>query len=308
MKQINHPEKNFSFALLLLILASFACSIGGGNDNSANDVTLQQTVVALQATNAALQNQVPPTTPSNDAPIDSPPLPTEEPVEQPDVIYQGVSFSFNPMIAGSVTSSTIPGQNMGDDYMPGDTYPTYVEFSFNTYAVPDHFHWPRIAVYPVEEYQNISSLASDNFDTMQLALLNQYGGGTSSTLPFLPPWNAARFFASNVVYFDFQNGKGVRYLSMFGQAAYPVDNQNLFYTYQGMTNDGQYYISAILPVTHTGLPYDGSSQVADWETFYDTFPSYLDDMVFWLDGQSSGSFTPSLDLLDEMLASFSVNP
>ena len=289
-------------AFLALIISSLACSIDLGSGNSAEELGLQQTAVALQQTQTALENAALP----QDEPTDAPEPQVEEPVEQPDVVYEGISFSFDPNIAQSVNMSTVPGQNMGEDYMPGETYPTYFEFTFNNYTVADHFHTPKIIVYPVEEYRAISTSASERIDSLQLALMNHPGGGVISNLPFLPMWPAAQMFSAQVGYFDFQNGSGVRYLTMYGQAIYPVDNQNLFYTYQGLTNDGRFYISAVLPVVHLGLPDDGSSQIDDWMAFENNWETYINDTVNWLNAQDAGSFFPGIDLLDGMMASFKV--
>ena len=291
-------------AFLALIISSLACSIDLGSGNSAEELGLQQTAVALQQTQTALENAALP----QDEPTDEPEPQVEEPVEQPDVVYEGISFSFDPNIAQSVNMSTVPGQNMGEDYMPGETYPTYFEFTFNNYAVADHFHTPKIIVYPVEEYRAISTSASERIDSLQLALMNHPGGGVISNLPFLPMWPAAQMFSAQVGYFDFQNGSGVRYLTMYGQAIYPVDNQNLFYTYQGLTNDGRFYISAVLPVMHLGLPDDGSILLEDdYMAFEANWETYINDTVNWLNAQDTGSFFPGIDLLDGMMASFKVD-
>ncbi|MBG0771172.1 MAG: hypothetical protein H0S82_05650, partial [Anaerolineaceae bacterium] len=189
-----------------------------------------------------------------------------------------------------------------------ETYPTYYEFSFSGFAIGNHFHTPVIHVYPVDEYRSISTMASNIIDDLQAALTNHPAGGTSGALPFLPIWNAAQIFSTNVTYFDFQNGSGVRYLTMYGQALYPVDNQNLFYTFQGLTNDGQYYISAVIPVTNPILPDDGSATVDDWMAFDQNWESYIEGVLQTLNGQSAENFTPNLALLDEMMASFSIEP
>ena len=291
------------FSILAILLSSLACSIDLGSGDSAEELGLQQTAVALQQTQTALESTALP----QEQPTDEPAPQVEEPVEQPDVVYEGISFSFDPNIAQSVNMSTIPGQNMGEDNMPGETYPTYFEFTFNNYAVGDHFHTPKISVYPVDEYRAISSYASERIDSLQLALMNHPAGGVISDLPFLPMWPAAQIFSAQVGYFDFQNGSGVRYLTMYGQATYPVDNQNLFYTYQGLTNDGRFYISAVLPVMHLGLLDDGSSQIDDWMAFENNWETYINDTVNWLNAQDPGSFFPGINLLDSMMASFKVN-
>lgn len=129
-----------------------------------------------------------------------------------------------------------------------------------------------------------------------------------SEMPFLALWPAAQLFSAQVSYFDFQYGSGIRFLTMFGQDIYPVDNTNLFYTYQGITQDGKYYISAIIPITLTGLPDDGSVLIGDdYSEFYDNWDSYLANVLRFQGEQSLDSFNPSLHLLDEMITSILID-
>jgi hypothetical protein len=301
--------RRFLIALLILLLASLACTVDLGLSDDGEDIALEQTRVALQQTQVALENLA-----EQDQPVEpteeSAPVVETEPAAPPvesDMSYVGISFSFDPNITGNVNAVTVPGQNMGEDYMPGETYPTYDEFTFSGYAIADHFHTPMIAVYPVYEYRAISPTASDNIDNLQATLASRPEGGSMSNLPFLPIWPAAQLFSAQVSYFNFQNGAGVRYLTMYGQALWPVDNQNLFYTYQGLTYDSRYYISAVLPVAHMGLPDDGSTLVDDWMAFEDGWDSYIAETITWMNSQSDGSYFPGLDLLDQMMASFEIN-
>lgn len=294
----------FLLPMIALLFSSLACGLDLGNSNDMESLQLEQTRVALQQTQIAIDAL------AQEAATEEPAAATTEPAEQaiqPDVAYEGISFSFDDNITANISAATIPGQNMGEDYMPGETYPTYDEFSFNNYAVADHFHTPVINVYPVAEYRSISESASDVIDNLQWTLANRPSGGSLSHLPFLPIWNAAQMFAARVSYFDFQNGSGVRYLTMYGQAIYPVDNQNLFYTYQGLTDDGQYYISAVLPVTNMGLPNDGETVIGDWYEFDQNWDTYIEETLAWLNAQDDDSFFPSLALLDEMMASFQID-
>jgi len=297
-------------ALVFLLLASLACAVDFGNSGGETDISIQQTLVALQMTQTALENiavdmQPEPTIEKPDPQnTEAPPeeVVTEEP---PDIVYEGIGFSFDRNIAQNVIPSTIQGQNMGEDYMPGETYPTHVEFTFNTYAVGEHFHTPMILIYPVEEYRAISPHAADTIDKLKQTLIDQPGSGSMSSLPFLPMWPAAQVFSARVEYFDFQSGSGIRYLTMYGQALYPVDNQNLFYTYQGITDDGRYYIAAVLPLMHLGLPNEG--QVDDWLAFEENWENYIADTIAWLEAQDPNMFFPSLENLDAMMASFEIN-
>ena len=75
-------------------------------------------------------------------------------------------------------------------------------------------------------------------------------------------WNALKFQAdydpkyrrAQMRYVGFQSGAGVRYLAQYGQAYAPINNQELFYTFQGLTADGAHCVVAILPVSATFLP------------------------------------------------------
>ncbi len=316
MQSQSRSYKFFLMALIVFLLASLACSVVGGN-NGTDDKDIQQTMVSLELTKIALENIIAeePDQPGDEGPPDvQPPVetaPTEtiltpEPAS-PDVSYEGISFSFDQRIALGVDSATIPGQNLGDDFMPFETYPTHYKFILNGFAVSRLYREPMIHVFPVNDYRGISQYASDQFDALQAALANRPGGSVMSSLPYLPLVPAAQIFSSQVRYFDFQNGTGIRYLTLLGQDVFPVDNQNLLYTYQGITHDGQYYIAAVFPITHSELPEDGFSVIDDHADFYENFDAYLTQTIRLLGEQSPDSFVPSLILLDEMMASFSIN-
>jgi hypothetical protein len=310
MPKKSQAPKMVFIAVSALLLGTLACALDFGNSGDGSEISVQQTLVALRITQAALENQ------EADPPPD-PPVNTEEPqpeepqteavpTEPPDIVFEGAAFSYDQSLAQSITPARIQGQNMGEEVMPSETYPTHLEFTLNGYAVREHFHTPRILIYPVEDYRAISPYADDIIDALKQTLISKPGGGSLSDLPFLPMWNAAQVFSARVEYFSFQNGSGVRYLSMYGQALWPVDNQNLFYTYQGLTDDSQYYICAILPITHNGLPNEG--QVDDWAAFEANWENYIADTLTWLEAQDPNSFFPSLNTLDAMLASFEINP
>ena len=307
---MNQPSNhNYSMlALVTIILSTLACQLMPINQDS----NVQQTLASISITQSALATQVANVTddPKIEMPTAEPPListTTSEPDMSPSIAYEGVSFYFGPEIAISANAETIPEQDLGEEYMPGDSYPAHYEFTFNDYTVGDHFHRPRIMVFPTDAYRSISPLAGETLDNLQQFLNTQSRAGINAGLPFLPFWPAAQMFAANIEFFEFQSSTGVRYLTMYGQAAYPVDNTNLFYTFQGLTHDGQYFISAILPITHPGLPEDGDDIVEDWTTFFDTFETYLSETTAWLDNQPDDFFNPRLNDLDAMIVSIKID-
>jgi hypothetical protein len=78
----------------------------------------------------------------------------------------------------------------------------------------------------------------------------------------------------------------------------------MFYTFQGLTKDGAYYVALILPASNPALPPPES--VPQDQAFYDNFTSYILETEQMLDSLGAGSYTPDLELLDEMVESIQV--
>jgi hypothetical protein len=105
---------------------------------------------------------------------------------------------------------------------------------------------------------------------------------------------------------DFQSGKGVRFLTQYAQSFYPINNISMFYTFQGLSSDESWYVSAVLPVNHPMLPNSDQPPGGDWEAFASNYPVYIQEVQTALDSQDDGSFNPSLVILDEMLRSITL--
>jgi hypothetical protein len=241
---------------------------------------------------------LPPSTPTNQPP------PTTEAL--PAVTYEGVSFSIPPGVAQSVTPGSIPAAP-GDpaNSFPGDVYPAYLEFAFNDYALTGTFHKPKLMVYPAKEYAAMDPNAAQII--VKLGQVLQEKPTEVKNLPFLPLWNAAQFMQANIRYLDFQNGSGVRFLTQYGQAAWPINNKDMFYTFQGLTSDGNWYVAAIFPASHPSLPYDDQTVPGgDPAAFAENFTNYLAQVEPQLSALPDDSFTPSLAALDAMVQSLQV--
>jgi hypothetical protein len=124
----------------------------------------------------------------------------------------------------------------------------------------------------------------------------------------LPIFNAAQVFRSQVKYLNFQSGQGVRFVTQYDQAIMPVNNQEVFYTFQGLTSDGRYYIAAILPVATSALPDTSEMSQEQMQTLStgEAFAAYLNQVVQTLNGLPGSGFAPNLDGLDAMINSLRV--
>jgi len=289
--------------LLLIALAlvfTLACSMTSlipGNSQ------MEATAAALQATQIALDVQVAQIEQQQTAIAQQPTAAEAEahsaPVEGNEIIFEGIRFVY----PGSVASGVDPTNKPEMEDMAG-MIPAHIEFTFNGYAWNDSMHTPMIYVYSTDAYRAANEYVAEDIDKLNTLLYDR--PANPETIPFLPQWNAGQVFNANVEYMDFQNGSGVRFLTMYSQAIYPVNNNGLFYTFQGLTNDGKWYISAVFPVSHASLPANGDIPNDDWETFSDNYMTYMADTTNMLNSQPDDSFTPLLNELDDIVHSIQV--
>ena len=232
--------------------------------------------------------------------------PAEEempPVEEPDICFEDVCFSYDDSIACNINGEVVPASD-GEMW---DNYPEYLSFTFDCYPLENTFHEPEIRIYPVAEYQVRVDFMESIVTDLNAVLDSR--PPEPENVPFLPLWNAGSLFRNKFVYVDFKNGSGIRFLTQFGQAAWPINNQDMFYTFQGLTEGNAYYVTAVLPVANPILPEDGESAIpgGDQIAFSENFETYIDDIKNQIDGQSPENFTPNLLLLDEMIRSLRVH-
>lgn len=294
----------FNMCLAALGIALLACGFPVMPDPSELDA-LQQTKTSLCQTQTEMSAT--PTSPPTATGI-----PTTTPTKKlPNVTFEGISFSFDPVIADAAVGEIIPLQDKGEYGAIGDTYPNHIKVHFSGYTLAQAYHEPTLYVYPVAEYEAINEWVNGIFADLR-SILENYPDLSENMeglfVPFLPMWNAGQFFTVKPAYLDFQNGSGIRYLTMVGQDIYPVDNQRLLYTYQGLTADGKYYISFILPVAHPLLPYDAAASITDWEGFSANWDAYINETKAKLNELPLEQFSPPLHLLDQMVESLIVKP
>jgi hypothetical protein len=218
---------------------------------------------------------------------------------------QGISFVLPDALGDQATIQVMPAEGQPGD--PGFMVrPEHRQIDLTSYPISDHFHQPQLWVFPVDEYQAMADAVTNIIDRLEtlIAIQPNYDG---DWLPFLPPFNAAQIISARVDYVNFQNGSGMRYLTLYGQAYRPINNYELFYTFQGLTEDGQYYIAAILPIWQDGLP-DNGDQIpgGDFEAFAENFESYAAEQEANLETVPSTSFMPDIEILDAFIASLLV--
>jgi hypothetical protein len=290
-------HRKLSLAVLTLIVVSLACSIpgDGGQEDDPGDAIATSVEETLVARDHAAQETLT-VLPTNTVTI------LELEVLQPNGICNGIEFYYNNLLADSVTASIDPG--FYDENSPWWSTPEHRVCVFENWVLSDAFHTPAIRVYPIADFQAINENVTAGMVALRQALEDLPSDAEDLRVPDL--FNAGQLYQSNFQYIDFQNGRGARWLSMYGQAYYPVGWPNLFYTFQGITEDGVYYISMILPVNHPSLPHPDSVTMDD--AFYENYETYAAGIKAQLEAEGDASFMPSLILMDQIVESLLVGP
>jgi hypothetical protein len=122
----------------------------------------------------------------------------------------------------------------------------------------------------------------------------------------LPFNNAGGIFQSKVQYLDFKTGKGVFFLTQYSQDVLPTtaNNEELTCNFQGLTDDGKYYVAARFAITHPSLPKGIDSTKPPP---VDLKGNYLKKQERLLNSLADDSFQPSLNSLKSLLASITTN-
>lgn len=303
--------KRFFLFLSVLVLITLACDVSV-NVVPTNDVpTVADTPVLTEP---------PTTTPevfiSLTQAIPATAIVQPSPVTNTLVTFGRLTLEIPSSVANGASGSDIAPVTK-EDAAYWEKTPGHLQVSLSDYYVlQGKFHQPQIYVYPAVDYATLVPGAFESMHRLQ-NIRSDVVPVTADQLPAVPFFNAQQVFASNIQDVSFQNGDGIRFITEYGQYPAPVNNHELFYHFQGFSNDGNYYIVAIFPITAPGLgeSSDPASAPAIGGVAY---PKMDDGNANWqgyyaaaanlLDTTSPNTFTPSLSQLDALIQSMWVAP
>lgn len=199
-------------------------------------------------------------------------------------------------------------------------HPEFAVFNFS------HFK-AHIYVAPVAEYEETADFAPGIIADLQRLI--EGADEFERCIPELPLNTfyhecEHQQFISNTARFRIGNGQAVRFVSVYGiQDMVPVGNDTLVYVLQGFTDDGEYYVKAIVKLMHSQLPGIGeippevyAAQDADavnayFEEYAQMFNQSESESKTWLEWiervmgslYSRSEFTPRLEWIDQVMGS-----
>lgn len=222
------------------------------------------------------------------------------------VEYSRFQFTVDFRLAGDWAFQVIPGAANNPATPPGDEHPSYVTFTLPSYRVA--------GVYPAAiNFYLVTDRPGDfGFDGVVTALQTLLEEkpplaelDADDRLPFPPLFAAEPGFQARAEYLSFPSGEGVRYLTMIVQDDAPPVEGAVFYTFQGLTSDGRYLVSAMLPVETGLLP----AELPDFDInqFNPQAEGFFTDLKQRLEAEAI-TFTPALATLDALISTIVVGP
>ena len=245
-------------------------------------------------------------------PIVVPTLPvpsaTSSDTNSSDVSYMGTSFTIPLGLANGTQNEIVPRAASSDPTQASlNVWPEHTKIVLQGYPLQGKLYEPQVMVFPADEYQKMSAdPATSMYDARSMITTLQYIIATGNfpaqpqvpdRLPALPDQHAYQVFHTQETILTFKNGNGIRYITSYSQAAFPDISSNLIYSFQGITLDGKYYVSVMMPIELAGL--DPAPQNAE------QYPAYLTTTVDRI-SQAGESFNPSIETLDAMVQSLLV--
>jgi hypothetical protein len=225
------------------------------------------------------------------------------------ISFENVSFVIPEGLASGANPASVPAIGEGGG-APWETAPAHVKIGLISYQLQGKFHEAAMYIYPADEYGQANPKAAEQIDRIQKIL----AGATmlNETLPRIPWFNAEQLIAAHIQMIRFQNGRGVRALTEYAQYFAPINNNELFYHFEGLTEDNNYYIVAVLPVTAPILPENEKPDAAVPEggvpipTDIGVNNNYYISVTEKLNSLAPDEYSPSLNTLDALIQSILV--
>ena len=245
------------------------------------------------------------------------------PIQQPLTEYPEVpevSFDHNPSVFGKFEREVVTEYRLQEpDNKPDFVAPKHVKFEF---APGQDGRNAFIEVYPVEGFPQVYTLNKDSvkwikdeIEAIKIILKNK-DHRLDGDIPHLPFEDAGQHTVARVRHVPFRNGNGILFVMSWSHGIEFVNNNRLLYRYEGITDDGKYYVTAEMPIRVGFLPedegtervdgYTWSELVKDTSTNSERLKKYYSDITDRLERLRNDEYHPALSYFEALVRSIKV--
>jgi hypothetical protein len=226
--------------------------------------------------------------------------------------YNGISFEMDPSLASTLAARVCPALEYQENQGPAEAHPPCTQFFFPTYSRQNVDFQPEVRVYEV-----VGDMQNYPFPFSVLGALQT----EVTRRPEPVAWFNGAPLHSRQTYISFKNGSGVRGLVQYMQDRFFYTNNGLTYEFNGLTQDGRYFVSVRYPL---GAPFlmeisrsdpltnvnPQAIAIPDWNTDYEQqaqiIEAYNTEALSRLEQMSDSDTLPNIALLDALVQSIQV--
>lgn len=283
----------FVYLPLVFLLLTLLTACGGGELPPAEPTP---TTAALEPTAESLAPTIPPEPTAS-------PEPTAEPTAEPTLAptpalatinQYGLTAAYPTELGQNVIASIQEPQTDRHDLI------AYYQLAWVDYPVTGAFAEPVIEVYNTANYSALDPFIAQEIAELQTLLADQPDLTQKPELPYVYVRASAQMLHTQEAYLSFQNGRGIRYLTFYAQNVVTITSKDLFYNFQGFTDDGQFFVRATFPIEITTLPTERT--MPELETYRD----YVDALAVEIRQLDPAVFNPLLSHLDQLIQSLTI--
>jgi hypothetical protein len=237
----------------------------------------------------------------------------------PATALEPTKFALNPAgIARRLTKVVAPAVAYVPDSPPQlNGLPTRIQYTFDRDRLPDYYS-PlnrQMLILPIAEYRALYDSRPDDqaaFDKIVADMQNLLAARpvtVSGEIPFLPQVGASQALKTRLAYLDFEGGSCVRFIAAYRQDVSPFTDADTFYTCQGLSSDGKYWVSFTAPIASTALPANADrvtpAMQKEIEADYAGYVARTEEAINRLGVRN---FRPFLNRLDNVVKSLTIKP
>ncbi len=232
------------------------------------------------------------------------------------VLFAGNGFTFDESLGASVNITQVPGGPTGEDG-PAALGPGHQAFTLYG-PRQEGARVPRALSSPgVVRFYRTADLAGHGWQAQQLTELQSLlderpdlapytapgEGGASLPLPFVLDGSAAQAIDARAQYIDTSSLAGIAYLTVFRQDLFPFAAGDFWYSFQGLSADGEWYVAADFKIEADMFPAKVSGKDAKQVGTAKKWMAYQEQSVQTLEAATADAFTPPLSSIDDLIMS-----
>jgi hypothetical protein len=229
------------------------------------------------------------------------------------VSFSGFNFEYRSYIGPNLNISWYPGD---EPVEPGQGFAdaSHTQFTlYEAFPVPESV-WDAkagIRVYGIDALSIHEPLLAevDHLKTLlaEKPELSDFESPDAERFPFVPPPMHGQLIRARAHYVETEAFQGISYIiaTPIMDAFEPFLSDYFYYVFQGISADGNFYVSAAFQLNTELFPAETPADF-DMATFQAQVPDYLRETISTLESAQPGDFSPSLDDLDSLIQSFKI--